>query len=173
MKFEDIYTHLFLARCEIHFKKDEATLPGQPQPLWRKILVGAAAFAGLCVLIWFPLLLFSNTSSFDRPVKEVRCVHTACTSCCGSHPSICGQVSVALGIRGFPNLYEIDRYESLSPLSAESTSSSSLCNYFGNPSLVCMHRDLGIDMKTSVAKETSLSSVCLLVWNQRGFGAVG
>ena len=79
---------------------------------------------------------------------------------------------MALGIRGFPNLYEIDRYESLSPLSAESTSSSSLCNYFGNPSLVCMHRDLGIDMKTSVAKETSLSSVCLLVCNQRGCGAV-
>ena len=99
MKFEDIYTHLFLTRCDIHFKKDEATVPGQAQPLWRKILVGAAAFTGLCVLIWFPLLLFSNTSSFARPVKEVRTAAFATRSIheCDSGTSVraCAGVCVA------------------------------------------------------------------------------
>lgn len=134
MKFEDIYTHLYLAMCDIHFKQDEARRKGSSQPLWRKMAVGALAFGGLCVLIWFPLLLFSSSTSFPQPVT---------------------QVSVSLGIRGFPSLYEMEHYEYLSPLStAQATTGSADCTFSSPPSLQCMHKDLEVGVDTLVATET-------------------
>ena len=50
----------------------------------------------------------------------------------------------------------IDRY--LSDLSSSSGSSSAGCSYFDVPSLICMHKDLGIDVTTAVAEETSVDS---------------
>jgi hypothetical protein len=64
-KLEDIHGQLFVNRCIIsqYKKQREDRKEGQAQSVSTKLLVGALAFASLCVLLWLPLLLFSSGSA--------------------------------------------------------------------------------------------------------------
>ncbi len=51
------YADLFEIKCRNADRERNGRLPGDPQPLWIKLLIGFGLFAILCLVIWFPLLL--------------------------------------------------------------------------------------------------------------------
>lgn len=138
MILEDISTHLFLTMTDIHFRREDANPRGLVQPAWRKILVGFLLFAALCIIVWFPLVLFSSAVSvLDFPVTTV---------------------SLTLGLPGFPALYEINHpallteqsVSALEPSGAESATQYCFQRPY-RPSLQCMHYDLGLDAADNAA----------------------
>lgn len=61
-KLEDIHGQLFMTKCLIYQRRIYHTFDGEEQPLSSKLLVGVGTFIILCLLLWLPLILFSNQS---------------------------------------------------------------------------------------------------------------
>ncbi|CAF1290006.1 unnamed protein product [Adineta steineri] len=73
LQLEDIYSNVYLLKCSRWAEKKYPTQRGVTRPKTTKYGVGGSLLALLILLIWFPLLFFSFTSSFyqSNPPKEV------------------------------------------------------------------------------------------------------
>jgi len=65
-KLEDIFGQLFITKCTIS-QRHKAHELGGAQTIATKMLVGVGTFVALCVLLWLPLILFSNGSALMVP----------------------------------------------------------------------------------------------------------
>jgi len=65
-KLEDIHGQLFQTRCYIQQRKDSHKF-GEERSTCNKISVGLTTFVALCMLLWLPLVLFSNGSALMVP----------------------------------------------------------------------------------------------------------
>ncbi|CAF0897645.1 unnamed protein product [Adineta ricciae] len=73
LQLEDIYSNVYLLKCARWAEKKYPTERGVTRPKITKYGVGGSLLALLILLIWFPLLFFSFSSSFyqPNPPKEV------------------------------------------------------------------------------------------------------
>ncbi|CAF3646268.1 unnamed protein product [Rotaria sordida] len=67
LQLEDIYSNTYLLKCARWAEKKYPTERGVPRTKVAKYGVGGSLLALLILLIWFPLLFFSFTSSFYQP----------------------------------------------------------------------------------------------------------
>lgn len=90
-KLEDIHGQLFQTLCAWALRRKQHKYAGEQQSCWKKVAVGGFTFLLLTVLLWLPLLLFSNGSALmvANPVKTAS-MH----------------ISLSYGLRSFP-LYEV------------------------------------------------------------------
>ncbi|CAF1085642.1 unnamed protein product [Adineta ricciae] len=67
LQLEDIYSNVYLLKSSRWAEMKYPTKRGVPRPKATKYGVGGSLLALLILLIWFPLLFFSFTSSFYQP----------------------------------------------------------------------------------------------------------
>ncbi|CAF4903524.1 unnamed protein product, partial [Rotaria sp. Silwood1] len=73
LQLEDIYSKVYLLKCARWAEKIFPTERGKPRSKTKKYGLGGLLLVLLILLIWFPLVIFSITSSFYRsnPPKEI------------------------------------------------------------------------------------------------------
>jgi hypothetical protein len=89
LKLEDLYSELFLVKCNILYLWSNYKFPwlwiglveeewegrkmGEPQSKFAKFTQGVLLFVGLILLLWFPLLLLmsGNPANSENPVYDV------------------------------------------------------------------------------------------------------
>ncbi|CAF1213486.1 unnamed protein product [Rotaria magnacalcarata] len=67
LQLEDIYSNVYLLKCGRWAEEKYPTKRGVPRTKVSKYGIGGSLLALLILLIWFPLLFFSFTSSFYEP----------------------------------------------------------------------------------------------------------
>jgi hypothetical protein len=119
MQVEDINISLYITACGFDYVASEGRYKGQPQPLYRKFLVGALGFLGLIILLWTPLLLFSsiNPTNAIQPVKEAT-------------------ISIAFG--GYPVFYDVGHALNISETFPVAPSAGTACNSTNPRSWKCI-----------------------------------
>jgi len=66
-KLEDIHGQLFITRCLIKQRHQMHRYGGDEQTWLSKMTIGVGAFTAVCLLLWLPLILFSNGSALMVP----------------------------------------------------------------------------------------------------------
>ncbi|CAM4812248.1 unnamed protein product [Rotaria magnacalcarata] len=67
LQLEDVYSNMYLLKCARWAEKKYPTQRGVTRPKLTKYGVGGSLLTLLILLIWFPLLFFSFSSSFYQP----------------------------------------------------------------------------------------------------------
>jgi len=73
LKCEDIYTHLYTAKCRNEWIKRQGRAKGDKQPFHEKCTTGVLLFIALAFVIWFPLVIMSSglPGSAPNPVTSI------------------------------------------------------------------------------------------------------
>lgn len=64
LKLEDVYSSLYLVKCDVEYRKSLLRTKGDEYPGNWKVIVGGSALFGLILLLWLPLLLFTTGVQF-------------------------------------------------------------------------------------------------------------
>ncbi|GAM18094.1 hypothetical protein SAMD00019534_012690 [Acytostelium subglobosum LB1] len=74
LKFEDIYAEIFSVHLRQEWIKRQGRKKGHKQPLQEKFISGVCVFAGIAVILWFPLIILSSglPGSNVEPVTSVQ-----------------------------------------------------------------------------------------------------
>jgi hypothetical protein len=73
LQMEDIYTNIFVLKCNRYYEKKYPTPRGSKRTAYIKYGFGGFLLISIIVIIWFPLLLFSVSEGFNRSVPPSSC----------------------------------------------------------------------------------------------------
>ena len=73
LQMEDIYSNIFILKCNRYNEKKYPTPRGAKRKAILKYGFGGTLLAGIILIIWFPLLLFSFSEGFNRIVAPQTC----------------------------------------------------------------------------------------------------